>query len=113
MKYVSDFFCSAFHAEQISVEDYSGFCEDEVLLGLRFPSDKINYVLMSETDFIAFSDEEKAEIKESSKSPFNNLILIFYRDGSEINAKLINGMAGKLLEIASIVCELLNKEKSE
>ena len=41
------------------------------------------------------------------------MILIFYRDGSEINAKLINGMAGKLLEIASIVCELLNKEKSE
>lgn len=79
------------------------FLEDKtsLLVGLQFFDAAANYLLLSETDLMAFKPEEAKEITEAKKSPFDNLLLIFYvtREGS-VSFKLINGMGSRLFELS-------------
>ena len=76
----------------------------EFLIGFSFRDPVINYTLLSDSDFLAFPPEMIKVIHNSGKSPFCDMLLIFYQDKTGISCKLINGMAGKLLLLADCFC---------
>ena len=111
-KWVSEIFRIMYKAEDVSDEECYYYCEHEIIVGLRFSDESINYLLLDENDLIALTERQITDITKLKKSPYNNLMLIFYRDEvkSEVNFKRVNGMAGKLFDIATVICEVLNEQ---
>lgn len=80
------------------------------LFGLSFKDPKTNFILLDKYDLMNLSPETRKYCLENKVSPFDNLILIIYKDEhSNMNFKLLNGMASVLLAEVILFC---NEENS-
>lgn len=78
----------------------------QLILGLSFPDPAANFRLLSDSDLTAFPPEAAQKILDEGRSPFRDMLLIFYREDGVTSFKLVNGMAGKLLTLADRFCGL-------
>ena len=78
---------------------------DKLLFGLTFCDKAKNFLLMSDTDFMAYTKAEAEEIREKAESPDGEILLIFYERDGERDLKIVNGMASKLYEIVEELSE--------
>ena len=75
------------------------------VLGLRFPDPETNFTLMTDFDLDAFPPPMADRIRETRRSPFVDLLLIFYEQDGTPGWKLVGGMAGALLPLADSLCQ--------
>lgn len=76
------------------------------LFGLLFKDPKSNFSLLDQYDLMNLSPETRKRCLENKTSPFDNLILIVYKnENNETNFKLLNGMASVLLDEMILFCK--------
>ena len=102
---VKSFFIDTFSAAEVAENVCRPYLDDEIfVVGLLFTDTHINYSLMSETDFLCYSEKERQNIKENKCSPDNEILLIFYEKDESVNCKIVNGIASKLFDYAEKFC---------
>ena len=97
-----------YHAREVDLEQCEPYLRNgqTVLFGLRLPDKKSNYHLLTTGDLRSLSKADRDHCIRTSQSPFDNLLLIVYRNCDDtISFKLINGMASKLVEEMVLLCE--------
>lgn len=95
---------------EVELEQCEPYLRDgqTVLFGMRLPDKKSNYHLLTQGDLRSLSKADRDHCIRTSKSPFDNLLLIVYRNCDDtISFKLINGMASKLVKDMALLCEQL------
>ena len=77
----------------------------DLVLGLRFTDPEINFTLLTDFDLEAFPPPMADRIRADRRSPFDDLLLIFYEKDGAPGWKLVGGMAGALLPLADSLCQ--------
>ena len=77
----------------------------DLVLGLRFTDPAVNFTLLTPNDLEAFPPPMAQRIVDARRSPFDDLLLLFYEMDGAPGWKLVGGMAGRLLAIADTLCE--------
>lgn len=76
------------------------------LFGISFKDPKANFSLLSDNDLKNLSPDTRKKCLKDKDSPFDNLLLIVYKDEiGELSFKLLNGMASLLLEEMLLYCK--------
>ena len=102
IKKAEEFFIKNFSASKATKEECSQYldADETLLLGLIFTDVRINFSLMTETDFLCFPEKEAERIRKEKASPDKRILLIFYEKNFRADCKLINGNASRLFEYA-------------
>lgn len=92
-------FISKYHAVPIAPGVAAGYLEEgeELISALSFNDPAINYTLLTQRDLASLGDELALETLKTKRSPFKELVLVFFRKDGEIDSRLIGGMASKLI----------------
>ena len=77
----------------------------DLVLGLAFPDPAANFALLTDRDLEAFPPAMADRIRADRRSPFVDLLLIFYEMDGAPGWKLVGGMAGALLPLADSLCQ--------
>ena len=89
------------------VEECLPFLEEgkDLVLGLRFPDPETNFTLMTDFDLDAFPPPMTDRIRADRRSPFDDLLLLFYEQDGAPGWKLVGGMASGLFPLADSLCD--------
>ena len=72
--------------------------KEELIAGFHLCDQSLNYKLLTEFDLLSLSDEQREECIKHHRSPFDDMLLIFYKDEDGALAfKIINGMGSRLI----------------
>lgn len=103
MKYLMD----AYHASRADDTQCSAFLEPdkELLFGLSLNDPGANFRLLTPEDLASLGESAGAACLKSLRSPFTDMLLIFYRtENGKVSYKLINGIGSRLFEDLEDVC---------
>ena len=95
-----------YNAQPALIEECLPFLEGgkDLVLGLRFSDPEANFTLMTEFDLDAFPPPMADRIRATRRSPFSELLLLFYEENGVPGWKLVGGMASGLFPIADALC---------
>ena len=80
--------------------------EHTFLFGLSFKNAKSNFKLLNKYDMANLGVKSREACKRTKCSPFEDLLLIVYKDAEGVVVfKLLNGMAGVLVEEMARFCK--------
>ena len=79
---------------------YEAFLDEDqrFIWGCSLQNDRMNYRLLSASDFASLHPYDAARAKLQKKSPFKKILVIFYLQNDVVCCKLINGMASLLFD---------------
>lgn len=98
-----------YNATVATPEECNCFLEEgkKYILGMHFNDSEKNYSLLSKNDFKAMDEICLAHTLKSKRSPYKDILLIFYKKtNEEVSYKIVNGMASVLFQlVGNLICK--------
>ena len=80
--------------------------DQQLLFGIWLNDAKANYKLLTTYDLMSLSSVTRYQSVKTETSPFNNMLLIIYKTKrSDVEFKLLHGMASRLVAEMAVICE--------
>ena len=70
---------------------------EDLIAGFHLRNPYLNYKLLSEYDLLSLSEKQRNYCNKYCCSPFDNILLVFYKHDNKPAFKIINGMGSRLI----------------